>query len=94
MPVSGGPDQWRAKYPQPFKNGKFRVWIGESYICLVKFTKDGPEIHTVSPYGASNKPTSKHYTDQMKMYSNRETKPMPLNKDYWYQHAEAIYHPQ
>lgn len=94
MPVSGGPDQWRAKYPQPYKNGKFRVWIGESYICLVKFTKEGPEIHTISPYGASNKPTSKHYTDQMKMYSNRETKLMPLNKDYWYNHAEAIYHPK
>ncbi|MFN8292453.1 MAG: penicillin acylase family protein [Chitinophagales bacterium] len=94
MPVSGGPDQWRAKYPQPYKNGRFRSWIGESYICLVKFTKNGPEISTVSPYGASNKPTSKHYTDQMKLYSNQQTKPMPLQKDYWYKHAESIYHPQ
>ncbi|MCO5280170.1 MAG: penicillin acylase family protein [Chitinophagales bacterium] len=94
MPVSGGPDQWCAKYPQPYKNGKFRAWIGESYICLVKFTKNGPEIHTVSPYGASNKPSSKHYTDQMKLYTNNQTKPMPLNKDYWYKHAENIYHPK
>lgn len=94
LPVSGAPDQWRAKYPQPYKDGKFRAWIGESYICLVKFTKDGPEIHTVSPYGASNKATSKHYTDQMEMYNNKETKLMPLNKEYWYNHAEEIYHPQ
>ncbi|MCS6819544.1 MAG: penicillin acylase family protein [Chitinophagales bacterium] len=94
MPVSGGPDQWRAKYPQPYKNGKFRAWIGESYICLVKFTKEGPEIYTVSPYGASNKPGSKHYTDQMKLYTTRQTKKMPLDKTYWYQHAESIYRPK
>lgn len=94
LPVSGGPDQWRAMYPEPYKNGKFRVFVGESYISLVKFTKDGPEIHTVSPYGASNKPTSKHYTDQMPLYINQQTKRMPLDKSYWYKHAEAIYHPQ
>ncbi len=94
LPVSGGPDQWRAKYPDPYKNGKFRVIVGESYICLVKFTKDGPEIHTISPYGASNKPSSKHYTDQMLLYNNQQTKPMTLNKDYWYKHAEAIYRPK
>jgi hypothetical protein len=60
----------------------------------VKFTKDGPDISTVSPFGASNKPGAKHSMDQMDMYANMKTKKMPLDKDYWYKHAEAIYHPK
>ena len=94
LPLGGGPDMIRAAYPQPYKNGRFRVFVGDSYIMLVKFTKDGPEIHTVSPYGASNKSDSPHYTDQMKMYVNKETKPMTLNKAEVYKKAEKIYHPQ
>ena len=93
IPVGGGPDMIRAAYPQPAKNGRFHVFVGDSYIMLVKFTKDGPEIHTVSPYGASNKPNSPHYTDQMKMYTNKQTKPMTLNKAEVYKKAEKIYHP-
>ena len=94
IPLGGGPDMIRAAYPQPYKNGRFRVWVGDSYIMLVKFTKDGPEIHTVSPYGASNKPNSPHYTDQMQLYANKQTKPMTLNKAEVYKKAEKIYHPQ
>jgi acyl-homoserine-lactone acylase len=48
----------------------------------------------VSPYGASNKPDSPHYTDQMKMYANKQTKPMTLNKAEVYKKAEKIYQPQ
>jgi acyl-homoserine-lactone acylase len=94
IPLGGGPDVIRAAYPQPYKNGRFRVFVGDSYIMLVRFTKDGPEIHTVSPYGASNKPNSPHYTDQMQLYANKQTKPMTLNKAEVYKHAEKIYHPQ
>ena len=94
IPLGGGPDVIRAAYPQPYKNGRFRVFVGDSYIMLVRFTKDGPEIHTVSPYGASNKPDSPHYTDQMQLYANKQTKPMTLNKEQVYKKAEKIYHPQ
>jgi acyl-homoserine-lactone acylase len=94
IPLGGGPDMIRAAYPQPYKNGRFRVWVGDSYIMLVRFSKDGPEIHTVSPYGASNKPDSPHYTDQMQLYANKQTKPMTLNKAAVYKRAEKIYHPQ
>lgn len=94
LPVGGGPDVIRSAYPQEYKNGRFRVFVGESYILLVKFTKDGPEIHSVSPYGASNKPDSKHYTDQMELYVNKQTKPMTFNKAEIYKKAETIYHPK
>jgi acyl-homoserine-lactone acylase len=61
---------------------------------LVKFTKNGPELHTVAPYGSSNKPNSPHYTDQMKLYANKQTKPMTFDKAEIYKKAEKIYHPQ
>ncbi len=94
IPLGGGPDMIRAAYPQPYKKGRFRIFVGDSYIMLVKFSKDGPEIHTISPYGASNKPNSPHYTDQMQLYANKQTKPMTLNKAEIYKKAEKIYHPQ
>lgn len=94
IPLGGGPDMIRAAYPQPYKNGRFRVFVGDSYIMLVRFTKAGPEIHTVSPYGASNKADSPHYTDQMQLYANKQTKPMTLNKAEVYKKAEKVYHPQ
>jgi acyl-homoserine-lactone acylase len=68
--------------------------VGESYIQLVKFTHKGlPQIESVSPYGASNKPGSKHYTDQMELFTHEKRKAMSLDKKYVYAHAETIYHP-
>lgn len=94
LPTDGGPDMWNAKVGNPYKDGKIKVWLGESYILLVKFKKDGEnEYYSISPYGSSNTPGSKHYTDQMQMYVNHETKKMSLNKAYWYNHAEKIYTP-
>ena len=94
LPLGGGPDMIRAAYPQPYKGGRFRTFVGDSYIMLVRFTRNGPEIHTVAPYGASNKPDSPHYTDQMKLYVNKQTKPMTFDKAQIYKKAEKIYHPQ
>lgn len=94
LPLGGGPDMIRAAYPQPYKNGRFRTFVGDSYIMLIRFTKDGPEVHTVAPYGASNKPGSPHYTDQMKLYANKQTKLMTFDKAKIYRTAEKVYHPQ
>ena len=58
----------------PYKNGKTRVTAGESYIELVKFTKDGPQIESVISYGASDNPNSPHFNDQMEIYSKFKTK--------------------
>ena len=93
LPTDGGPDMWDAKYGKPYGKGKVRVWMGDSFILLAQFGKDGPHFRTVSPYGTSNRPESKHYTDQMKMYVNHETKEESLSKEWAYKHAERIYHP-
>ena len=94
LPTDGGPDMWNAKYCKPYGNkGRVRVYIGETFILLAKFTKDGPTFRTISPYGSSNTPGAKHYTDQMQMYVKHETKEESLKKDWAYKHAERIYHP-
>jgi acyl-homoserine-lactone acylase len=93
LPTAGGPDMWNAKYGNPYGKGKIRVWLGESFILLAKFTKDGPQIRTISPYGTSNTPGAKHYTDQMQLYVNQQTKEESLDKKWAYDHAERIYRP-
>jgi len=70
--LNGGPDAIRAVYCKKRDDGKLAMFIGDGLVQLVKFTKDGPEIESISPYGASNKPGSKHYTTQMKMFVNQE----------------------
>lgn len=93
-PISGGPDVIRAAYPQEYGDaGKYRSWVGDSYIQMVKFTDDGPEILSVSPFGASNTEGSPHYTDQMPLYTGMKHKKMTFDKDEIYKAAESVYHP-
>lgn len=95
LPTSGGPDMWNAKYGSNFGKGQIRINAGESYILLAKFKKDGslPELHSIACFGSSNTPGAKHFTDQMEMYVNQQTKVESLSKEWAYSHAERIYHP-
>ena len=93
LAINGGPDAIRAVYCNPRDDGKLPMYIGDGLVQLVKFTKDGPEIESISPYGASNKPGSKHYTTQMKKFVANEFKKMSLDKTEVYKNASEIYHP-
>ena len=93
LAINGGPDAIRAVYCNPRDDGKLPMYIGDGLVQLVKFTKDGPEIESISPYGASNKPGSKHYTTQMKKFVANEFKKMSLDKAEVYKNASEIYHP-
>ncbi|GAB4183233.1 MAG: acylase [Thermoflexibacter sp.] len=94
LPTSGLKDVLAAMSSKPYKNGKFRTDSGESYINLVQFSPDGVEIETVNAYGASNKKTSPHYTDQMEMFVNQKLKPMTLDKEKVLKEAVRIYAPK
>lgn len=95
LPTSGGPDMWNAKYGSSYGKGKIRVNSGESYILLARFKKDGslPELRSIACFGSSNTPGAKHYTDQMQLYVNQQTKVESLSKEWAYKHAERVYHP-
>lgn len=94
IPVRGIPDVISAMYSVPYKNGLVKAAQGESYIELVRFTKDGPQIESVNCYGASNIAGAAHYDDQMELFTHQLTKPMTFNKTEIYKTAERVYHPK
>ncbi|HWB64761.1 MAG TPA: penicillin acylase family protein, partial [Chitinophagales bacterium] len=75
------------------KKGIFRFTGGDGYIQLVKYGKDGVDLQTINAYGASARPNSPHYTDQMAMFEKEQLKPMTFDKALILKNAERIYHP-
>ncbi|CAN5257275.1 acylase [soil metagenome] len=94
IPLQGLPDVISSMRSIPYKNGMVKGEQGESYIELIKFTRDGPVIESINCYGASNRPGSPHYDDQMELFTQQKTKPMTLNKEQVYREAERVYHPR
>ena len=93
MPVSGLVDMIAPADVVEYKNGTLRTVGGESYIMLVKYSEEDVEIETIIPYGNSNNPESQHYTDQMLMFINKETKKMTLDKEKIFRDAVRVYSP-
>ena len=94
IPLSGLPDVIASMESEPYKNGMVKGRQGESYIELIQFTKQGPQIESIHSYGSSNKSGSKHYDDQMELFEKQQLKTMTLDKTAIYKNAERIYHPQ
>jgi len=94
FPVSGLNDMIAPSEVGGYKKGRVRAVSGESYIMLIRYSNEKIEIETVTPYGNSNNPKSKHYTDQMRMYINKTRKKMTLNKEEIYNNAIRIYNPK
>ena len=94
-PSWGLPDVLTAMYSDSLTDGRYKVEAGESYIELVRFPKDSlPVIESINCYGASAKPGSKHYSDQMSLFMQKKTRPMSLRREDVMARAEKIYHPE
>ena len=93
LQIWGLPDVITAMSSRPYKDGMHKVFAGESYIGLVRFTKDGPIMESIMSFGNSDDPSSDHYTDQMEMYSKFQTKKMIFDKKEIYSKAKSIYSP-
>jgi len=94
IPIFGLRDVLTAMASVPYKNGMTQVVAGESYIELVKFTSQGPEIESIISYGSSDDPKSLHYNDQMEKYASFKTKEMTLDKQLILSKAIKIYKPR
>jgi acyl-homoserine-lactone acylase len=93
-PISGLSEVPRAvdtKYDK--EKGFYKATAGDGYMQFVKFGKEGTEIQSISPFGASTHPNNKHYTDQMDLFVHEKTKVMSLKKEDVMKSAERIYHP-
>ncbi len=92
--LPGLPDVLAAMYSTPLEDGRVKGTVGECYIGLIQFTKDGPSIETINCFGASNRVGSRHYDDQMELFQQQKTKPMYLERERVLEHAESLYHPE
>jgi acyl-homoserine-lactone acylase len=61
----------------------------------VSFSKNGAEqIETLLPYGNSARPESKHFTDQMELFTQQKVKKMTFSNKISDIFSEKTYHPQ
>ena len=94
LPIYGLPDVVTATKGQPYKDGKIKITHGESYIGLVRFTPNKTYFESVISFGNSRRPDSPHYTDQMELYSNFETKTMSFDRLDVMKTAKRVYAPK
>ena len=71
---------------------------GNSFICAVEFGQQGPagkkiKAKSLLAGGESGNPLSKHFTDQMEMYSKGQFKEVLFYKEDVLLHTERNYHP-
>ena len=94
LPIYGLPDVVTAMRGQPYKDGKIKITHGESYIGLVRFTPNKTYFESVISFGNSRRPESPHFTDQMELYSNFETKTMSFDRSDVMKTAKKVYAPK
>jgi len=75
----------------PGTNKRYGV-SGNSFICAVEFGKT-IKAKSLLAGGESGDPLSKHFNDQLEMYSQGKFKEVLFYKEDVMKHAEKIYHP-
>jgi acyl-homoserine-lactone acylase len=95
LPISGLREVPRAADANLYdkKKGLFRITGGDGYIQKVRFTEEGPTIHSINAFGASAHPDSPHYTDQMQMFVDQRYKLMTFDRAEIERNAKRVYHP-
>jgi len=58
-----------------------RIDYGSSYIQSVTFDERGPVAQAILTYGQSTDPASPHFTDQMRLFSQKEWPVLPFHAD-------------
>jgi acyl-homoserine-lactone acylase len=96
LPLQGFADVMSPSYPKKMK-GKFAFNVnhGDTYTMFASWGKNGLEtLSALQPLGNSPNPESKHYNDQIEMFTKRQMRPLSLKQEEVMKKAEAVYHPQ
>ncbi len=95
LALGGFPDALAANYNQPWRDGRFKPMVADSYTHFVQWTPGDslPHFETLHPFGASNRPDSPHYTDQMRPYAEQTPKVMTLDQAVIMKNAKRVYSP-
>ncbi|MCH2042911.1 MAG: penicillin acylase family protein [Saprospiraceae bacterium] len=95
LPIGGMPEVIAQMYTTKYKKGRYESLLGDSYVQLVQFDTEGQiSIESIHCYGASNRPESPHFSDQMEMFLKNELKPMTLDKETIFKEAKEVYSPK
>ena len=91
--IGGFADVLSLIYPVQEDNGILKAYLGENITMFIQFGEDDIIIESVVPYGSSNDPESKHYTDQMEMFTNQQLKRVYLEEENILPTIVETYHP-
>jgi acyl-homoserine-lactone acylase len=92
-PVGGTADVLAAMSTEPWKKGRMSSDVGDGYVAFVSYGDGLPKIEAVNCYGASNKPDSPHFDDQIDLYLNQQLRIMTLDWEEVLRTATRSYHP-
>ena len=90
LPIYGGSGVLAARWGGvDEENGKFYASGGDQFMMFIQYDKTGVvEFESIVPFGSSTVPTSKHYTDQMELYSQQKAKKLTFDKAEIMKNAE------
>ncbi len=91
--IGGFPDVMTLIYPLEQKDGTLKAYVGENITMFIEFGVDKISMESIVPYGSSNKKESKHFDDQMEMFTDKKLKKVSI---YEYEILPTIvktYHP-
>ena len=91
--IGGFADVLSLIYPVQEDDGILKAYLGENVTMFIQFGEDEIIIESVVPYGSSNNPQSKHYTDQMEMFTNQQLKRVYLEEEKILPTIVKTYHP-
>lgn len=91
--IGGFADVLSLIYPLEEEDGTLKAYLGENVTMFIQFGEDDIIIESVVPYGTSNNPDSKHYTDQMEMFTNQQLKRVYLKEADILPTIVETYHP-
>jgi len=93
--LGGGPDILHAVYGVMEEDGRLRGVAGDSYVLLVSWDKEGAvNSRSIHQYGSATLDAdSPHYSDQSRLFVNRELKPVWMDEADIRANLELEYHP-
>ena len=95
LPIGGAPDILHATYGELQEDGRIKITMGNSYILMVIWDRDG-QVHSMSvhQFGSSTlHAESPHYSDQSPLLAARKLKPVWLDEQEIRDHLEREYVP-
>lgn len=95
LPLGGAPDVLRAIYTQPAANGRRRGYVGDSYVLIAEWDRDGRvRSRSIHQFGSATRDErSKHYADQAPLFAEQRLKPVWMDEADIRAHLEREYRP-